>query len=68
MCHDPSRNRYPSRPLTSLKISLHDESGQNEDILEYIKSVVRSDRRMRKWKEEDQQLVIDTLSDKSDGM
>jgi hypothetical protein len=55
-------------PLTSLKISLHDESGQNEDILEYIKSVVRSDRWMRKWKEEDQQLVIDTLSDKSDCM
>lgn len=56
------------KPLTSLKISLHDESGQKEDILEYIRSVVRSDRRMRRWKEEDQQLVIDTLSDKSDGM
>ena len=55
-------------PLTSLKISLHDEIGQKEDILEYIKSVVRSDRRMRKWKEEDKQLVIDTLSDKEDGM
>jgi hypothetical protein len=55
-------------PLTSLKISLHDESGQKEDIIEYIKSVVRSDRSMRKWKEEDRQLVIDTLSDKADGM
>jgi hypothetical protein len=55
-------------PLTSLKISLHDEIGQKRDILEYIKSVVRSDRRMRKWKEEDKQLVIDTLSEKGDGM
>ena len=55
-------------PLTSLKISLHDEIGQKEDILEYIKSVVRSDRKMRKWKEEDKQLVIDTLSEKGDGM
>ena len=55
-------------PLTSLKISLHDESGQKEDIMEYIKSVVRSDRRMRRWKEEDKQIVIDTLSDKVDGM
>ena len=55
-------------PLTSLKISLHDEIGQKEDILEYIKSVVGSDRRMRKWIEEDRQLVIDTLSDKADGM
>jgi hypothetical protein len=54
--------------LTSLKISLHDESGQKEDIIEYIKSVVRSDRSMRRWKEEDKQLVIDTLSDRADGM
>ena len=55
-------------PLTYLRISLHDESGQKEDIMEYIKSVVHSDRRMRRWKEEDKQLVIDTLSDKVDGM
>ena len=55
-------------PLTSLKISLHDEIGQKEDILEYIKYVVRSDRRMRKWKEEDKELVVDTLSAKADGM
>ena len=55
-------------PLTSIKISIHDESGQKEDIIEYIKSVVRSDRSMRKWKEEDKQLVIDTLSDRADGM
>jgi hypothetical protein len=55
-------------PLTSLQISLHDESGQKEDILKYIKSVVYLDRRMRRWKEEDKQLVIKTLSDKGDGM
>jgi hypothetical protein len=55
-------------PLTSLKISLHDESGQKEDIIQYIKSVVRSDRNMRRWKEEDKKLVIDTLSEKADGM
>ena len=55
-------------PLTSLKISLHDESGQKEDIIGYIRSVVRSDRRMRKWREEDQNLVIDTLSQNADGM
>ena len=55
-------------PLTSLKISLHDESGQKVDIIEYIKSVVRSDRSMQRWKEEDKQLVIDTLSDGADGM
>jgi hypothetical protein len=60
--------RMVLEPLTSLKISLHDEIGQKEDIIKYIKSVVRSDRNMRRWKEEDKQLVIDTLSDGADGM
>jgi hypothetical protein len=60
--------RVVLEPLTSLKISLHDETGQKEDILKYINSVVHSDWSMRKWKEEDKQLVIDTLSDKADGM
>ena len=60
--------RTALEPLTSLKISLHDESGQKEDIIEYIKSVVRSDRSMRRWKEEDRQLVVHTLSDKANGM
>ena len=54
--------------LTSLKISLHEEKGQKEDIIGYINSVVRTDKRMRRWKEEDKQLVIDTLSDKAGGM
>jgi hypothetical protein len=55
-------------PLTTLKISLHDETGQKEDIVKYIKSVVSSDRNMRRWNEDDKQLVIVTLSDKADGM
>ena len=55
-------------PLTTLKISLHDETGQKEDIVKYIKSVVNSDRSMRRWNEEDKQLVVDTLSSKADGM
>ena len=55
-------------PLTSLKISLHDESGQKEDIVKYIKSVVQLDRSMRRWKEEDKQLAVNTLSDRADGM
>jgi hypothetical protein len=60
--------RMVLEPLTSLRISLHDESGQKEDIIKYIKSAVRSDRRMRRWREEDQTLVIDTLSRNADGM
>jgi hypothetical protein len=56
------------RPLTTLKVSLHDEIGQKEDIVSYIKSVVYSDRNMRRWKEEDKQLVVDVLSENADGM
>ena len=60
--------RMVLEPLTSLRVSLHDEIGQKEDIIRYIKSVVSSDRNMRKWKEEEKQLVVDVLSDKADGM
>ena len=60
--------RLVLEPLTTLKISLHDEIGQKGDIVEYLKSVVHSDRSMRSWKEEDKQLVIDTLSDRVNGM
>ena len=55
-------------PLTSLQISIHDETGQKMDITEYIKSVVHSDWNMQKWREEDQRLVIEALSDRADGM
>ena len=60
--------RQTLAPLAPLHISLHDEGGQNEDISSYTKAVVHSDRKMRRWREEDKQLVIDTLSDKADGM
>jgi ankyrin repeat domain-containing protein 50 len=60
--------RIVLEPLTTFKVSLHDESGQKEDILRYIESVVHSDTNMRRWNEDDQQLVVVTLSHKSDGM
>jgi len=55
-------------PLSFRSISLHDESGQLEDIENYIKSVVTKDPRNRKWKAEDKQLVIDVLTRNADGM
>jgi NACHT domain len=55
-------------PLTSLQVSLHLESGQKQDILDYVTKVVHSDRRMRKWREKDKQLVVNVLSEKADGM
>ena len=60
--------RMVLEPLASLQISLHDERGQKKDIIDYIKFVVRSDRWMWRWREEDQNLVIDTLSQNADGM
>jgi hypothetical protein len=55
-------------PLTRRPVSLHDESGQQEDIADYIASFVHSDRRMGRWREEDKVLVVKTLSEKADGM
>lgn len=55
-------------PLTSLHVSLHNETGQMRDIVDYINEIVHSDRLMREWRPEDKQLVIDTLSAKADGM
>ena len=60
--------RIVLEPLNPLQISIHDESGQKEDINEYIKFVVYSDRNMRRWREEDQKLVIDMLSRNVGGM
>jgi hypothetical protein len=54
--------------LTSHRVSLHEEGGQRQDIVDYLKSVVESDPKMGKWREEDKQLVIDTLARKADGM
>ena len=54
--------------LTSHPVSLHDESGQQDDISNFVDSFVRSDQRMRRWREEDKDLVINTLSEKANGM
>jgi hypothetical protein len=56
------------KDLTLCAVSLHDESGQQDDIANYVASFVRTDRRMRRWRDEDKDLVIKTLPEKSDGM
>jgi hypothetical protein len=56
------------KPLTVCPVSLHDESGQQKDIANYIDSFVRSDRGMPRWREDDKNRVIKTLSEKADGM
>ena len=55
-------------PLTTLRVSLHNQSGQKEDIVDYVSSVVHSDKKMQRWREEDRNLVIETLSERADGM
>jgi hypothetical protein len=55
-------------PFTFRSVSLHDESGQIEDIDNYIRSVVSKDPKMRRWKAADKELVTDALIRKSDGM
>jgi hypothetical protein len=55
-------------PLTSLRVSLHNQSGQKKDIIDYVNSVVYSDTKMGRWREEDRKLVVETLSERADGM
>ena len=60
--------RASLEPLTTNRMSLHDQSGQKKDIADYVNSVVHSDKNMRRWREEDKNVVIDVLSDRADGM
>ena len=55
-------------PLTSLRVSLHNQTGQKKDIANYVSSMVSSDPKMRRWREEDRKLVIETLTERADGM
>jgi hypothetical protein len=57
-------------PLAFRRISLHDQSGQKRDIADYVRSVVysKSEPIMRRWREEDKEFVIETLSERADGM
>ena len=55
-------------PLTFLRVSLHNQTGQKEDIVDYVRSAVHSDKKMGRWREDDRKLVIETLSERADGM
>ena len=60
------RNRI--EPLTSLRVSLHDQTGHQEDIAKYIKSEVNFIANDKRWRDDDKALVIERLSEKADGM
>jgi hypothetical protein len=57
-------------PLTSRRVSLHNQSGQNKDIADYVRSVIYSNAEqiIRRWRMDDKELVIETLSERADGM
>ena len=55
-------------PLAYSTISLHDESGQQKDISDYVCKTVNSNRKMRRWRDKDRKLVVEVLSEKADGM
>ena len=67
-----SRSKADMKPifesLTSRSLSLHDERGKKEDIEIYIKSIVNTNRDMRRWRTDHKQLVIDVLTERADGM
>ena len=53
---------------TSRYVSLHEEGGQRQDITRYIRSFVHTDEEMGRWSTEDKELVINTLSERAEGM
>ena len=56
--------------LAAHTVSLHDESGQKKDIVDYVTAVVYSDSKtmMKRWREDDKKMVVESLSEKADGM
>ncbi|KAN0139315.1 hypothetical protein V8E53_002816 [Lactarius tabidus] len=58
------------KPLAFRSVSLHGENGQKTDIEDYIRNVVNasSSMAMRRWREDDKNLVIETLTERADGM
>jgi hypothetical protein len=60
--------RNALEPLASRRVSLHDQKGQQRDIVDYVTFVVNSNNLMRKWRDEDKRLVIETLSKRANGM
>ena len=59
---------YSLDPLPFKQFSLHTESGQLQDIVDYIKFVVHTDSKIRRWRTADKEMVIEVLTNKFDGM
>jgi hypothetical protein len=55
-------------PLIFSSVSLHEQSEQKRDIEDYIKSVINTHPKNKRWKAEHKQQVIDGLTENADGM
>jgi hypothetical protein len=57
-------------PLAFCSVSLHDESGQKTDIVDYVRNVVNlsPSMAMRRWRDDDKTLVIETLAERANGL
>ena len=60
--------RAALEPLATQQLCLHDESGHRQDIIDYVTFVVRSDEKMRRWRNDDKDVAIEKLTEKADGM
>jgi hypothetical protein len=60
--------RTALKPLVTQELSLHDEDGQKQDIIDYVTSIVCSDEWMKRWRDNDKTMVIEKLTAKADGM
>ncbi|KAI0292482.1 hypothetical protein B0F90DRAFT_1770200 [Multifurca ochricompacta] len=56
------------RPLASQTICLHEQSGQVEDINNYINFFIKTNANTSQWKDEDKEFVIKKVSEEADGM
>ena len=52
----------------SSHVSLHEESGQRGDIINYVRHVVNTTREMQTWSKDDKELIVNTLSKRAGGM
>ena len=62
--------RAALEPLAFHPVSIHEQSGQRKDIEDYVRSIVYadSDTAMGRWRDQDKELVIETLTERADGM
>ena len=56
------------RPIAFRSVSLHHASGHEKDIMDYIKFIVSTDKKMQNWSPHHRQLVTDVLTRTAGGM